>query len=504
MKLKLILSAFAMSLIVLVLDLRAQTESIDDFIGLEDEILPDIFGPHRFTKKDLHHNKEWNIDEDKVITDLKEPIKGQNYSIIPWSEIDPVDWLSIDSWMAERSVKDRMSEWKIKLRKAYHKELLGKVLQCKGTCSVYRGSSKSTARHLSKIYEGDEFQTEENSIAWIFLVDGTLIRLSPKTSITTQEINISSKEIYIFLRLNFGHIFWSARSGVELDVDYSPETDSVSLPLMVREANKEFFERDLYKNQSEAQKFLDILNLNDLASEKQFEKLNHLITENNPEMRIPTKAFIVTPNMNLLSINQSFDLIYLFSGKSYFKKRTTNKDLFSISLRGYSSKEASNISESEWHEVDPNGSSYVKIDEISSILQILELLTKRIKTIELAREIWIKKFTLPVLKSILNPEELATMHGFILWKDELETRQKFLEEYTRRVETTYLRSMENILVNEGNKKQLVGEELSEKLFQTSLNDYLLGVKSRYDKEKLKVKEMNDLHYYIWILRNGKF
>jgi hypothetical protein len=272
---------------------------------------------------------------------------------------------------------------------------------------------------------------------------------------------------------------------------------------MVTEANQEFYERQLFKNESDELRLQSVLNLNDPAVQKQFEKLNELIQDNNPQLKIGTRVLVVTPNLNIISKNQSFDLVYLLPGKSYFKKRTTEENKFTLSLRGYASFEVFDILDSEWYEVSADGRSYQKLDDPPSSLQILELLTKRIKSLELAREIWIKNFSAPLYSTLSTPEILASHYGLSLWGEELEARCKFLEEYTRRVETTHLRSIENFFAKKGMEKAQVEDELSEKLYQSGLKHYLLGLKTRYDKEKIKVKEMNDLQFYVWILRNGK-
>jgi hypothetical protein len=51
---------------------------------------------------------------------------------------------------------------------------------------------------------------------------------------------------------------------------------------------------------------------------------------------------------------------------------------------------------------------------------------------------------------------LARDFGYSLWGDEMSRRFDFLVEYTRRIETTNLRSLENLLVkleNTGGKVQ---------------------------------------------------
>ena len=98
---------------------------------------------------------------------------------------------------------------------------------------------------------------------------------------------------------------------------------------------------------------------------------------------------------------------------------------------------------------------------------------------------------------------LAREFGYTLWGDEIDQRFNFLVEYTRRIETTNLMSVENLLTKLKDKGESFSRELSESQYQASLNHYLLGLKSRYDKRKMRVREMNDLQYYVWILKNGK-
>ena len=135
---------------------------------------------------------------------------------------------------------------------------------------------------------------------------------------------------------------------------------------------------------------------------------------------------------------------------------------------------------------------------------MLELLTKRIKTIELAREIWVRDFTLPLIHLLSNPEKMAHQFGYTVWNENLSERIKFLSEYTRRVETTNLKSIQNLITRMEESGKKISVDISEEHYRKSLNHYLLGLKSRYDNKKMRVREMNDVQYYVWILRNGKF
>lgn len=501
---KVILSAFAMSLIVLGTNVSAQTESVDDFLGLESEILPDLKGPQRFTGEELHKNQSWNVSPEKAVIDLAEPNKGQGYSIIRWNEIDPEKWMNIKSWMIEREIKDANPEWKIRLREANHLELVGKILQCRGTCSVYRGINKANVQHLSRLIEGDELRTEKDSVAWVYLMDGSLMRLSSETSVSLNEFNISNSSFLILARLNHGHVFWSPRFKNEFQKDSAPETDSHSLPLLVRQANLEFFDREVYKTESSEIRLREHSELHESGIEDQLVALNRMKVENNPGF-ISTKVMFVAPNGTVVAKNAAFDMVHMTGGLTWFKKRSQEEgEEFNLHLRGYMATDVKTISENEWYEVESNGRSYSKMDSPLGFLQVLELLTKRIQTIEFAREFWVRDFTIPIMKAIGSPELMARDFGYKLWDFELANRFDFLLEYTRRIETTNLRSVENLLVKLENLGEKPRKEISDDLYRASLNHYLLGLKNRYDKRKLKVRELDDLQYYVWILRNGKF
>jgi hypothetical protein len=501
---KLILSAFAMSLCLLPLLAFGQAESVDDFLGLEMEILPDLQGPQRFTPNNYHKNKaDWNADAAVVEID-KPPFKNQNYSLIPWTDIDPEKWLSVEQWMQDRKYKDANHDWKLRLRDHSQVELMGKILQCKGTCTVYRGTKPIHVTHLSRILEGDEIKTEEDSVAWVFLMDGSLMRVSPKSSVSMLEINIGVGQTLFHARLNEGHVFWNPRVREGFEFDHESETDSYSLPLMVREANLEFYERLDYQKESDAQRVSSLLEINDKGIKSQ-ENAARLIWEKNNSVDIPTtNMMMITPNGTFFAQKAKFDLLYNVGGESHFKQRPTPGGIVQFQARGYTNTETTQVDPEKWYKVSPNGRELTVNSEPSGDLQVTELLTKRIRSIELAREIWVDKFSKPIFLARSDSGKLALDHGYIGWTHEhLLSRIDFLYEYSRRIETTHLKSIENLTT----KLSLKGEEVvkgpSNILYRAPLNHYLLGLKTRYSSKRMQVREMNDLQYHVWILKNGK-
>lgn len=502
---KLVYSTFALSLIF-AHPLWSQSEEGDeflgDFLGLEAEVLPELKGAQRFTPQGLHSNPEWNVKVSDALVD-KEPLKGQGYSIIPWKGIDPEKFLDIHGWLSDREKKDQVKDWQIRLRDARHSEMIGKVLKCNGVCPLYRGTTPVNIQHLSRVLEGDEVQTDDNSDLWIYLMDGTLVRLAAKTSVSFHEINFSSTESLVVVRLNAGHIYWHPRSTEPLELNTSPETDSRALPLMVREANLQYFERVRFQKQNDRQHLTEVFNLGEGAIQDQVQKLNDLRKKQPNKLR--HRVMMVAPNVTLLASESSFDMVHVPGGKTFFKRRSAPEgSQFSVLLRGYTNTEENSLDNLNWHETLPDGRSFGLLAEVPGDLQILELLTRRIRTLELARELWFAKFTLPVLKDLNDSKKLATRQGYNLWGEELEQRLSFLKEHSRRVETTHLKSQENLLARLEAAGEKQETELSSALYESALNHYALGLKERYNVKNLQVREMNNLQYYVWILKNGKF
>lgn len=504
---RLIWSAFALSLTLLPSVSFTQTESIDDFLGLESEVLPDLEGPQRFTPTELHESPDWKVEEKNVVLD-KEPLKGQGHSIIPWKGIDPEGFLNIEYWLSDRALKDVTPDWKIRLRDQRHAELMGKVLKCVGTCPVFRGSEKANVEHLSRILEGDEFRTDKDSFAWIYLMDGTLIRLGAESSVSFHEMLVSPKEIFYVFRLNFGHVYWHPRTTSEVAAEFKPETDSVFLPLMLREANLESFERKRFSKQSDREHLSEVMELKDLAIQDQVARLNELKKKNNETIEksnkkdVATRVMMIAPNVTVTADKLSFNMIHVTGGKTWFRK-TSGEGTMQVELRGYVKTTTTLDKVDAWQEVEPNG-RILGVAAASGLIDVAELLTKRIQTIELAREMWIEKYTLPILADIDQQKRLGIEHGYRLWEEgDLKKRQEFLSEYTRRVETTNLRSVENYLVRLEEAGEAPRRELGADLYQKALNHYLLGLKTRYTQKKMRVREMNELEYYVWLLRNGK-
>ena len=63
--------------------------------------------------------------------------------------------------------------------------------------------------------------------------------------------------------------------------------------------------------------------------------------------------------------------------------------------------------------------------------------------------------------------------------------------------------MDNLLKKLEANEEVQVKELGQSHYQTTLEFYLKDLKMRYTNQRTQVREMSDLQYYIWILRNGK-
>jgi hypothetical protein len=490
---KVFLSAFALSLSFFPGMGLTQSLEVDDF--LEMETIPVLEGDQRFSPTDLHQS-EWQV---KPHPDQKPPLPGQPHSMLRWQD-GPERLLDLKQWVAESAIKERNPDWRRQTQILQHKELVGKVLACQGICELFRGTIPVEITHLSQVKEGDEIHTGIDSSIWIYLMDGSLLRLGPRTSLALKEIILSDKSVFILARLNEGHAYWHPRSREAIKTDYRPETDVGALPLLVRDANPAYIERVLYQQRNPYRMLsMDTIDVQERAIRAQSQKINDLKKDNN-KIELVSRMMMVAPNVTAIANGASFHLVHLMGGASYLKRMETGTDgKMLLQLRGYQEQVTHRLQRKTWFSVEPKGREFSSVEDPPGSLQVLELLTQRIPTLELAQELWFKQFSLPVLVS-QRPVGEIWHAGYRWWnEEELNQRIMFINEYTRRTETTHLRSVDNLLT----RLKRPAAELSPELYQHAVNVYLQGLKKRYTAQSNQVREMNDLQYYIWILRNGK-
>lgn len=376
-----------------------------------------------------------------VAQEQKKDFKNQTQSVTPWGHIKADSFLSFQEWKNDTDLKAIYPDWQKILSERNLKEKVGNVFECVGVCRVDRGESFFNASHRTPVYEGDEFQTVGDSYAWIYLLDGTMVRLSPHSSITFNEFNIGVEKNFINARLNAGNILWLSRFESTYEEVNIRETDVLFFPLKTYEANpvteiKPYLEQDLLELIEESSTHLN-----------HYKALNAVIEKNNPITRKkPTYAFLVMPNATVMGTSPSLEAVVLIGGKSFINNRSSatlglttqaSSDL-RIQLRGFDNKDLKAFTDDSWMVIDEKGRT-LGIQEDVHLLGMGEFITKRIPSIMIGRELFLQEYSPFVFSEKPDPLVLARDYGYRLWNEkEMELRLSYLQEYFRRVETSNL------------------------------------------------------------------
>lgn len=378
--------------------------------------------------------------------------RGEKISIIDWEKTSTTEWTDLAQWKRELEVKKMIPDWEHNLRETGRTEPVARVMDCSGDCRVYRGLGFSRVQFLSTIYEGDEISTSDSGYLWLYLFDGTTVRLSPQTSVSIQEVNVSPDEIFYFVRLNTGNLLWLSRGQSTFTPNPLKETDVLYFPMKLYEANNSF----------ELIPQIDEDNLFALVEEKsvsllQYERLNMKMTERKEEKLKPVYTFLVLPNGTLFGKNLAVETVVLTGAESYFKMRTPEQlgqkeasfnQEAKFYFRGFENKDESEPESGKWYQVDAKGRSLQPFP-IDHLFAMGEFVTSNIPTLYLTRELMMDRYG-TFLHQDLSKEVLAKDFGYRQWtgfnqeKGELKARLEFLKEFTRRIETTNLLSAEKL------------------------------------------------------------
>lgn len=370
---------------------------------------------------------------------------GQSYSLIDWERLDTVQWLDFAEWKDDSALKDQEPEWRRNLRERGLVEDIGRGLECVGDCKLYRGDGAAQLRLRSRVLEGDELVTSADSYAWLFLMDGTMVRVSPNTSVTFKEINISEKAVFYHARLNYGHALWISRQKDKFPENGLKETDALFLPL-------NFFGANLFPEPPEIPQnkyFVDVDRVP--TTLLQYQRLNKLIEENNEWAGTKESIlFLVMQNGTVVTKSPVLDAIALPGTESFVKNRSSKEMGFTEErateatayMRGYDNTESNPMDTGTWYRFDERGREFSSVSETQKF-STLEYLTARIPTINVARELLLAELSPFVFAPKMDRLQLARDHGYRLWTGdlsdgEIKQRHEFMLEYSRRSETTLL------------------------------------------------------------------
>ncbi len=443
------------------------------------------------------------LDRDDVV------FKNRPRNMIRWNKVKSEEWLDLSTWMKHRAIKDSDQDWTLKFRETEYKERIGKVLKCIGLCWQYRGVTKNPIEYNSNIYEGDEVITEDDSALWVVMADGSLLRMSAKSSVSLIEINISKKEIFSIVKLNQGHIHYENRNQQVFEVQDKSETDLGFYPLELVRANRQYFMIQEYRKMKGKERLVFDIAHNP-GHQSQYEKLNELIKLNNEfsENKI-NRFYIYTPNLSLSGHNANIELSYYINHTAHFKysnkisgqSSVMEDSHVDILFRGYNNKESQKAVSDKWYQMSSNGLELSEYTDGIKVFSAVENFTKRIPTIHLAREFLLQKMFKPIFETDTDFKQFASMTGYRLWdelsENEMERRYQFVQRYVRRVETTHLKMLKKYFESDG-KTQFGVED-----YKRVMKRYYDGLKRLNSKEMKIVREMSDTQYLMWARRYGK-
>jgi hypothetical protein len=476
-----------------------------------------------FVDTEIDADDSWRVKDKHKIDVDNVLFKGQSFSLIDWKNIDSVNWLDFDNWRANRHFRDKNPDWKLKTREQNNKEMVGKVLSCIGTCHVYRGRRKVNASYLTVVKEGDEVHNLKDSYMWLYLMDGTMVRISPETSVSFNEINVSNQSVFVYARLNQGNILYYPRLPLVYKSSKKEETDSIFLPLKLKEANIQNFLRQKYQKLSNEEKLHEVASRIN-ANAEQTEFLNQKILENFKFGSKKSELILVLPNGTINAENAILDVFVEPGSDSYVRHRDISDQVKQaeeyeaqvfLLFRGYNNKKTVTLNHNTWYSISLEGRDYKAVNLEDHVgFGRAEFSTKRIPTILMARELMYEKYSRKIMKENMTYDDFAYETGYRLWnyvgendsadkKYEINTRKSFLIEYARRVETSNLRSVFKLLDQMDAEGTLNIEGFSEKYYSKALNAYRESISNKFSDDNDIVKDYKDLQYYIWNITHAK-
>ena len=456
----------------------------------------------------LHEDGGWKVDPDKMDQDSYEYGNNEFKDLTDWKHIKQENWFDLGKWKETRKLKDTNPNWRTYLRNKRNSEITARVIKCIGVCRYFQETRGIRTEYMSVLREGDEFITTPHSYAWLTLIDGTLIRVAPESSLTFIEVNLTKQKTFHLIRLNFGQIQTQSRLPGEFEPMNKPETDLAFYPLMIQEANREYYARKEFQQYKQFEQMIYSITEN-AGYTHQYVRLNEMNKENSEYMKnIDSHLMIFTPNVTMNLINSHANIFYSVNSKTHlkitedipgFKKKEGINQSHEVSLRGYNNRDKKELPVGEWFEVNQKGSEIYGGEKLEKTYAVTEGFLRRIPTIQLAREIFFNKYTKSLFNSSLGKNELAKDFRYYLWegKEQLPKRLKFLDEYIRRIETTNVKVIAKVF------KDHKPKVFTKVYYQEAMKKHYFALRQQYSEKMLAVRELNDNEYYLWLIKNAK-
>lgn len=437
--------------------------------------------------------------------------KNQNISTIHWDDVREDTWLDLTSWKRELEWREKVGNWKLYYQEIKLVEPVGHLLECIGTCTVHRGVQKEEFSPVfrSKLFERDEFETSDSSYAYIYMLDGTMLRLSPNTSISINEFNINPAGSFLYIRVNYGQILSIPRVQQEFTPRKLRETDIIFYPLSFYQAHLDVMEKGPFSEDK-----LYNYTLLKKRYEKKYNHLNELIGKN--KIEFPTyksTVLFATANGNFLASNSVLDLIVLENAEAYVRHRTgegvyydqspeqSEALFYSREEKGVTATES--LTTNQWYTIDIETSSLAEYPEGNRKFYMPSLVTKRMPSIFIARELFMQQYSKFLFEKELTKRTLAVDYSFRLWDKwdsdgDSDKRLNFLIAYSRKIEAKnhYEKKKLFKILESREEKAYVGN-YDESYYSDALRLYLFSQKKRSRTFDLKTGILNSTRKHYW-------
>ncbi len=441
--------------------------------------------------------------------------KNEKKSAIDWAELEEKQWLDLSKWKQELKWKEKIGNWRLYNQEMEMVEPVGYLLRCVGQCRIHRGTRKEifSPRFRSKILERDDFETFSDSYAFIYLLNGTMLRLAPNTSISLNEFNINKHGSFLYARVNHGQILSIPRVDEPFTVQSMRETDIIFYPLSCHKAHvsvdetKRFSDDDLYE-----------YTLLKRKHEKKYSYLNNFIEKNKitvPEQKHTT--LFTSANGNVLSTNTVLDFIVLQNSTSYIRSRSgeglyyDKSPEFAVShFYSHNSVEEEDIRETseelesgKWYEVKDERRELLGYPEGQKRFYMPSLVSRRMPSIFIARELFIRKYSQFLFEPSMTKRLMATKYSLRLWdswdsEGDSDLSLNFLLGYSKMVELKNFDEKKKLFKRIGSRKETITVgHYDESYYNTALRLYLFAQKGRHSFFDLKTGVLNSTKKPFW-------
>ena len=349
----------------------------------------------------------------------------------------PKDQLSLKKWLERQKIIDSGSGLIVKENLKVKKPILGKVIKCVSECMIFRGEFQIGVKAGNLIFQGDTLETTKDGQLWVYLVDGTVARLSSNTSISFSEFKFNEESMLFFIRQNYGEAYVLMRDFENLPSQSGQESDLSFLPILSSRDMLKVFKADGH----------DLSSLRQRISRRKYNGVksnysHHIFFRG---QKISSNILWVTPKGDYLAKEGEFHFIVGDLGSVRF---WINADNSKVQLRGLKENDQ-DVERNSWYVFGENGESIEKDEKGNEIGWPMRLMTKNISSVLIKREELFAAYS----KVYLNARYLTDLKYRLnyLSNEFLKRRVKFLKDFVRRSETIALKNRSQLKKSFGQK-----------------------------------------------------